>query len=396
MPREIILYVIWRRPQEVLCSTGDYEKELHYLPFLQALCARTALSCGERASQYWGYSTQMRWSSDPAEAAAQVCLIHYDSANGCIWNADTMAVAARSGQCHALKFLHENGCPWQSTTCSSAASKGYLYCLQYAHEHGCDWDADTCTEAAQNGHLLCLKYAWENGCPLNAGTLSWAVGHPPCYEYLCEKGLLVMDAKLCASAARTENVALLTRLHSQGCLWYTSTCEDAAQSGNLACLRYAHENGCPWNSRAGSACAREDRGDGKTARDEAPALRAPLAGEADQEVCKGEGEVLTSLCLFLCIHVNNQCQLRWCVKGVITNSTLPSMQLADTHLCATERPSHAGTLGTGSEKLRTTLHQTRAQRRSGGNSGYYSVPLRYMFGYPRGSRARERTVNTRH
>jgi hypothetical protein len=248
MPREVILYVIWRKPQEIIHSTGDYVRELRYLPFLQALCAKAALSCGESASDYYGLNEKLVWSTDPAEAAAQICRIHYDDADGDIWTADTTALAARLGQLHALTFLHENGCPWKASACSSAASGGHLSCLQYAHEHGCKWDAETCTEAAQRRHLPCLKYACEHGCPVDAGTLGWAVWHPASYELLCEKGLLVMDAKLCASAARTSNLALLTRLHNNGCPWDKSTCESAAQAGGLECLRYAHENCCPWDS----------------------------------------------------------------------------------------------------------------------------------------------------
>jgi hypothetical protein len=263
IPREIILYVIWKKPQEILHSTGDYEKELRYLPFLQALCAKTAQSCGERASDYyahsdktfWGGKSQrggknekQTWSADPAEAAAQICLIHYDNADGDIWTANTTALAARLGQIHALTFLHENGCPWDECTCSSAAGGGHLSCLQYAHEHGCSWDVDTCTEAAQHHHLPCLKYACENGCPTDVQTSISAVRHGPCYEFLRERGLLILDAELCATAARSNNLPLLTSLRSVGCPWNKRTCEDAAQAHSIACLRYAHRHGCAWDS----------------------------------------------------------------------------------------------------------------------------------------------------
>jgi hypothetical protein len=262
MPREVVMYVIWMKPQEIIQSTDDYIRELQYLPFLQALCAKAALGCCASTSDYWGYDRKLIWSPDPAEAAAQICHIHYEHANGKIWTADTTALAARLGQHHALKFLHENGCPWGESTCSSAASRGHLSCLQYAHKEGCRWDANTCTEAAHNSHLSCLEYACEHGCPVDAETLGWAIWHTPCYKLLCDKGLLVLDAKLCASAARTSNLTLLKRLHSQGCPWDKSTCENAAQAGSLKCLQYAHENGCPWDSKtcgdaayhAGLAC----------------------------------------------------------------------------------------------------------------------------------------------
>jgi hypothetical protein len=262
VPREVIMYIIWKKPQEVLQCTGDYEKELGYLVFLQALCAKTALSCGERtvnywgySANYWGYSDNTSWSSDPAEAAAQVCLIHYANANGRIWTADTTALAARLGQQPALKFLREAGCPWEASTCSSAASRGHLSCLKYAHTHGCKWDADTCTEAAQHRHLSCLKYALDKGCPTDVKTLSWAVRHAPCYKFMCDKGLQSLDPALCVSAALTTNLSLLRKLRDQGCPWDEGTCAAAAEAGSLACLTYAHENGCPWDSRTPTRAA---------------------------------------------------------------------------------------------------------------------------------------------
>jgi hypothetical protein len=259
MPREVILYVIWRKPQEIINSTGDYVRELRYLPFLQALCAKAALSSGESASDYYGLNANVVWSTDPVEAAAQICLIHYEHANGDIWTTDTTALAARLGQHHALKFLHDNGCPWSVSTCSAAASNGHLSCLQYAHEQGCRWDGDTTVEAVKYRHLSCLQYACDNGCPVGIETLSWAILHTPCYTNLCEKGHVVLGAKLCASAADTNNIALLTSLHSQGCPWDKHTCEAAAQAGSLECLRFAHEHDCSWDGKTCSEAAQHGR-----------------------------------------------------------------------------------------------------------------------------------------
>jgi hypothetical protein len=36
-------------------------------------------------------------------------------------------------------------------TTKNAAEKGHLDCLKYAHENGCDWDEQTCANAAKNG-----------------------------------------------------------------------------------------------------------------------------------------------------------------------------------------------------------------------------------------------------
>jgi len=36
--------------------------------------------------------------------------------------------------------------------------------LQWAREQGCSWDADTCASAARSGHLRVLQWAREHHC----------------------------------------------------------------------------------------------------------------------------------------------------------------------------------------------------------------------------------------
>jgi hypothetical protein len=238
MPREVILYVIWKKPQEIIHSAGDYVRELTYLPFLQALCAKAALSCGESASDYYGLDANVVWSTDPAEAAAQICLIHYDNADGDIWTADTTALAARLGQLHALKFLHGNGCPWNASACSSAASGGHLSCLQYAHEHGCRWDAETaCTAAAKAGKLECLQYLFERECSWDAATAHAAVvvGTLDCLKYAYERGCPWVVPEMLAIPLTVKSRRYLEYVREQ------APAEAAAYDASILARQKSHE-----------------------------------------------------------------------------------------------------------------------------------------------------------
>jgi hypothetical protein len=182
---------------------------------LQALCDSTHRSCGKHSLVYWGHSSNLAWSTNPDEAAAQVCLVHYEYSNGDIWTAQTTAVAARNGQLGALKFLHQHGCLWDVTTCTEAANWGHLACLQYAHVNGCKWNAETCTKAAQSGRLGTLKYVVDNGCEVNVQTLAAAMPHPLCIQLLRDKGFWKVDPLLTAAAACTRDLPLLRQLHEQ-------------------------------------------------------------------------------------------------------------------------------------------------------------------------------------
>jgi hypothetical protein len=69
-----------------------------------------------------------------------------------------------------LKWAHRNGCPWNEDTCAMAAKHGHLAVLQYARENGCPWDENTITCAARSSHLEILQWARESSCPWSAST----------------------------------------------------------------------------------------------------------------------------------------------------------------------------------------------------------------------------------
>ena len=72
-----------------------------------------------------------------------------------------------------LKFARDNGCPWDEDTCANAARNGHFDILKVARENGCPWDSITCANAARNEHYEILKFALENGCPWNSNTCGY-------------------------------------------------------------------------------------------------------------------------------------------------------------------------------------------------------------------------------
>jgi hypothetical protein len=124
IPCEVILNVIWKKPFEFLRAGSDFMQEFQYLSFLQALCDGS--SRGQHGLAYWGYDSDLIWSTNPTEAAAQICLICCEHANGNIWTTETTTLSARCGQHRALRFLHQHGCSWDASTCTEVASEGHL------------------------------------------------------------------------------------------------------------------------------------------------------------------------------------------------------------------------------------------------------------------------------
>ncbi len=53
-------------------------------------------------------------------------MLKWARANGCPWNQETCALAAKYGYLEVLKWARENGCPWDEHTRQLARSKGYV------------------------------------------------------------------------------------------------------------------------------------------------------------------------------------------------------------------------------------------------------------------------------
>ena len=92
--------------------------------------------------------------------------------------------AAEGGHLEVLQWARRNGCPWDDNTTAFAAREGRLEVLQWLRENECPCDERVCRLSAQRGHLNVLRWAHENGCPWDEGT--WDTAHKRCRPYLEE------------------------------------------------------------------------------------------------------------------------------------------------------------------------------------------------------------------
>lgn len=92
---------------------------------------------------------------------------------GCSWDENGIAAAARNGHLEVLKWMRDNHCPWNSRTCEYAARNGHLELLKFVREHDCPWDEKCCTAAAQGGHLETLQCRLHR-CPWTADVITEA------------------------------------------------------------------------------------------------------------------------------------------------------------------------------------------------------------------------------
>jgi hypothetical protein len=246
IPSSLVHYVVWHKPADVIHAFAEFENELRYVSFLEALCKGTANAQTDRKKDYLGRYRSRPQSDCTMKCAAEICVLQYEYEDGQTWDSMTCKLAAQYGRLDVLRFLHEHGCPWDKSCCKQAAEVRNLPCLQYAHENGCPWGNATATAAAGADCLPCLQYAHEHGCELDDEVFAASRPDSACRKYLtmhkCPRG-----KKACAEAARRGDVALLRSLHESGCEWDSNTCHNAALYDQLSALTYAHENGCPWD-----------------------------------------------------------------------------------------------------------------------------------------------------
>ncbi len=191
----------------------------------------------------WAVENGCPWDEDTAKIAAEeksFDMLKWAIAHGAPWKREDIVKyvkdtphynwlvacsdAALNGNLEALKEARKEGCPWDEETFAFAARSGRLEILQWLRSNGCPWSERTCAYAAQNGHLDILKWARENGCP-------W-------------------DALTCALAARNNQLEILKWARARGCPWDNRVVYQAAINDHLEILQWAVENGFPFHDDA--------------------------------------------------------------------------------------------------------------------------------------------------
>ena len=217
-----------------------------------------------------------------------------------------------------MQWATENGCPWNENVLATAARKGYLDVLQWALAAGFPWGTNIwnmiCKEAVRQRsefrcdkwiegragcvyrkshiiqHFHIIKWAKDNGfdswksyitkhvifddmntlrtildlfntgenpCyPFDASDIAKAAkdGNLSCIQWLKDIGC-DWDEEACFAAALGGHLHVLQWLYSQDCPWDGLTILGAAKGGHLPIIEWARANGCPWNEDASSEAA---------------------------------------------------------------------------------------------------------------------------------------------
>lgn len=91
-------------------------------------------------------------------------MVKFFSDLGAPWSTKVFKPAAYNGL-GMVTWLRENGCPWDEEACAAAARAGNLPVLKWMRSQGCPWDTRVFSFAAQEGNVHILEWAFQNGCP---------------------------------------------------------------------------------------------------------------------------------------------------------------------------------------------------------------------------------------
>jgi hypothetical protein len=212
-----------------------------------------------------------------AAAGAHMHVMQFLHEEGCAWDSDVCAAAARYGHLTTLKWLHDQGCPWDPVyitdyaaasgsiemllylqqqglqfdedTMSGAAGQGHLAVCQFLAGEGCTWSEYAAECAASSGHLSTLRWLHESGCPWESTTIcaeAACSGILELLQYVMQQGGILSGEVMNAAEGRGY-LSMCAFLHTEQCPWDTSTCKTAAEGGYVDTLRWLHEQGCPWD-----------------------------------------------------------------------------------------------------------------------------------------------------
>jgi len=163
--------------------------------------------------------------------------------------------AVMSNDIKKLKLVHRNHSTNCQQVCKMAATQGNLQMVQWARQHKkwmqnhvCMWDADTVAEAARNAHYDVLEWCLLNGCPWDFRIKIYPqmYNHPnllPLVEtYTFDKSDPTMFA------TKTNDKELLKWCLEKGYEWNSAMCKFAIEHGFCDLIRMVHQMGYSINS----------------------------------------------------------------------------------------------------------------------------------------------------
>jgi hypothetical protein len=170
--------------------------------------------------------------------------------NGCEWNADVCAEAARGDHLDVLKWAYENGCPADERVAESAAEAGQHEMLQWALERELPKSVPMLVLMASRGHRVgILKFlaATQTGFAVHPLSATAAVLSS---EFIGEKGEEIVDEKYVL-----RDVFIFLFEHMESIEVFTEeTTAAAVRRGRLELLKWLRHMKCPWDWRVLTAC----------------------------------------------------------------------------------------------------------------------------------------------
>ena len=162
------------------------------------------------------------------------------------------AAAAKGGRQRMLNLLtDELECAWGTNTTTNAAIYGHLNLLKHAIAHGCPKDLTPMLSyvVASNGHLEVLKYLQSLGCRLHQAICARAAasGNIQLLTWLRDQSL--PWGRTTSSAAEAGHVHILQWARERACPWDADTLYEAGRNGHVAAMEWAFKNGAPWDDR---------------------------------------------------------------------------------------------------------------------------------------------------
>lgn len=237
-----LVLIDWLDPMDAFVARGVNRHLRTLVPRGYAAAARNQLYLHAAAR---GYISRLLWLS-----------VRQRIAPGLLARKSLSIAAAHSNDLKVLCWVMSiTGNDLQPPVYDIAAARGNLPLLEFLVQRQRRMPAHVCEEAAAAGHVPVLAWAQRklveavrssiSGSRRSVDQFSRAEAHK---ALLVDAGL-VFDERVCAAAARGNQLVALQWLRANDCPWDETTMSEAAGAGALEALRWAGGQGCPWDER---------------------------------------------------------------------------------------------------------------------------------------------------
>jgi hypothetical protein len=161
--------------------------------------------------------------------------------------AKVQLAAGKHGNQEVLLVAHELGMPLSDAVLRGAALAGAVRTLGWLHtEQHCQLPDDMCASAAKSGGVEVLTWLQQQGAVFNAATSLSAAegGQLQALQFLHTQGCVIEPRRVCHAAALRGDIPMLQFLHSISCLTIDSlVLIYAARDGSVELMQWLQDHG---------------------------------------------------------------------------------------------------------------------------------------------------------